>query len=210
MHMFLWPLLLINLTADGDQVKVYQSILEQKYEAPLVSLEVVSAGTTTKVLWFDWQKHWWGQMNIIETKPDGSPLYWYDVPEPPTAQSIESVKMIDLSGRKYIEVIDCTHMGNGMLSIYQLRRGRAELKLRARVITNLSVAFEPRMATIQYQDLNDDGESDIVLDAKVVAIEPSDALKENESTYHREFVFKEGNFIERKDQQRGAKTLLDE
>jgi hypothetical protein len=209
MHMFLWPILAISLTADGDLVKVYQSILEQKYEAPLVSLKVVSAGPTTKVLWFDWEKHWWGEMNIIETKPDGSPLFWYDIPKSPTGQSIESVRIIELSRKKYIEVIDCTHMGNGMLSIYQLRRGRAELTLRARVITNLSVAFEPRMATIQYKDINGDGEPDVVLDAKVVAKEQPDGLEENESKYHREFVFSTGDFIERNDQRRGPTILMD-
>jgi hypothetical protein len=209
MHMLLWPILAMTLTADGDLFKDYQNILEQKYEAPLVSLQVVSAGPTTKVLWFDWEKHWWGEMNIIETKPDGSPLFWYDIPDPPTAQSIESIKIIDLSGKKYIEVIDCSHMGNGMLSLYQLRRGRAELKLRARVIANLSVEFEPYIATIQYEDLNDDGETDVVLDAKTVAKEPRDALEEKESTYHREFVFSMGKFIERKDRRRGLRDLMD-
>lgn len=209
MQLFLWPILAVSLMAEGDQAKVYQDILEQKYEAPLVSLKVISAGPTTKVLWFDWQKDWWGEMNIIETRQDGSPLFWYDIPAPPTAQSIESVKIIDLSGKKYIEVIDCTHMGNGMLSLYQLHKGRAELKLRARVVANLSVGFEPRMATIQYEDINDDGETDVVLDAKVLANDPREKLNENESTYRREFVFRTGDFIERKDKRRGPTILMD-
>lgn len=205
-----------SVFAEDPQAENYRQILEQKYDAPIQSLEVVSLGPTTKVLWFEWIDRWSASMNVIETKPDGVPLYWYDITEFPTAQSLESVKAIDLSGSRYIEVIDCTHMGNGMLYLYQIQKGAVELKLRARVIANLSVEFEPRVAKIEYIDINNDGQKDVVIDARVIAAEDLDPLDPKETKYHREFVLhrdphavERDRLIERKDHRVGLKALMD-
>jgi len=187
----------------------YKEILERKYGASLQRFEVVSFSPTTKVLWFDWQRNWWGTLNVIETTNNGAPLYWYDIEDPPVAQSIESVRVVTLSGQKYLEVIDCTHMGNGMLYLYEIRDGRLRRKLRVRVIANLSVAFEPRISRISYRDLDQDGDDDVLVDAVCVETRASGSLGGKVYTDHREFVFDAGDFRERKENRVGKDELME-
>lgn len=203
------PILVSSLCAVENQEFNFQKLLERKYEAPIVFLETILAGPTTKVLWFDWQRNWWGSLNVVETNPDGTPLFWYDIRDFPTAQSLESVKMVDLSGHKFIEVIDCTHMGNGFLYLYEIDGGFVHLKLKARVIANLSLKFNPRLANIRYVDINADGQQDVVIDAEVVQVRDPDDEQPTGTTYHREFLFERGSFTELHTKRSGDKSLMD-
>lgn len=197
------PLMLAAVVGACARVESYKDILERKYDAPLERLDVISFSPTTKVLWFDWQRKWWGSLNVIETTQDGKPLYWYDFLDAPTAQSIESVRVVTLSGQKYLEVIDCTHMGNGMLYLYEIRPGFVRLKVKVRVIANLSVHFEPRVANVSYRDLDQDGDDDVVVDASCLKGQV------NVGKYHREYLFQAGSFREQKEKRLGRKELMD-
>ena len=210
----LWSLMANCAFGADERAPDYQKILERKYDAPIVSLEVIPAGPTTKVLWFDWEKRWWGSLNIIETNEDGTPLFWYDIEKCPMGASLESVKSIDLSGHRYVEVIDCSHMGNGSFYLYQIHHGTAELKLEARIMTNLGAQkFEPRTGDIRYVDLNEDGIKDVVLHANVVTTDEKEETVLETATYHREFVLERDKssydrFKERLPQRSGPENLM--
>jgi len=201
-------LVVLALSCQEDSAS-YRGIIEAKYAAPIERFEVISYSPTTKVLWFDWERNWWGSFNVIETNEKGHPLYWYDIPQHPTAQRIESIQVVMLSDKKYLEVIDCTHMGNGFLYLYEIRAGRLRLKLRVRVIANLSVHFDPRIAKVVYRDLDDDGDMDLTLDATCIKGQVVDASATQVGKYHREYLFREGCFHEQKDKRLGRKELMD-
>jgi hypothetical protein len=186
----------------------YKEILELKYKAPLKRFEVVSFSPTTKILWFDWEPKWWGSLNVVETTKDEKILYWYDIPEEPTAQSIESIRVVTLSHGKYVEIIDCTHMGNGMLYLYEIRAGIVSLKLKVRVIAALSgIRFEPRIGRIEYRDINGDDREDVIISAKwVEEREDSDLVS---GSYYREYHYRDGSFQEHKEKRTGRTELLD-
>jgi hypothetical protein len=75
---------------------------------------------------------------------------------------------VNLAGQQFLEVIDCTHMGNGRLYLYEIRRGFVNLKMSARVITNLGVlAFEPRLARIDYREL-EEGRGALIVEADLI------------------------------------------
>lgn len=188
----------------------YRGILELKCGTRLERLEVISFSPTTKVLWFDWQRNWWGGLNMVEIDANGRPLYWYDMPDPPTAQSIERIRVVTLSGQNYLEVIDGTHMGNGMLYLYKLHGGVAQLKLRVRVMANLSVHFEPRIAHISYRDLDQDGDDDVVVEAECVEGQIIEASGQKVGTYHREFFFEAGGFHEHREKRIGRMELMED
>ena len=188
----------------------YRRIIEAKYDAPVVKFEVVEVSPTTKVFWYDWEEAWWGGMNVIETKPDGAPLFWYDFESMPTAQSIERVRTIAHDKNKLIEVIDCTHMGNGTLYLYAPRKGRLHKLLETRVITNLGpLSFHPRLAKINYVDLNNDGHLDVTIDATVSNTPDDDSIAPLTSLYHREFLFRNGSFVEDKKKRKDHEGLAD-
>jgi hypothetical protein len=199
-------MMLAGVSARGD---LYKEVLERKYEAQLERLEVVSFSPTTRVLWFDWQRSWWGGLNVIEIAADGRPQLWYDIPDEPTAQSIERVRVVTLSGEKYLEVIDCTHMGNGMLYLYEIRAGVVRLKLRVRVIANLSVRFAPRLANVAYRDLDQDGDDDVVVEASCAEGQEIDGADKKAGKYYREFLFQAGEFHEQREKRVGRKELMD-
>jgi hypothetical protein len=207
--MHIVAVLIVMLAAVSARGHSYKEVLELKYAAQLERLEVVSFSPTTKVLWFDWERNWWGRLNVVEIVANGRLFYWYDIPDAPTAQSIERVRVVTLSGQKYLEVIDCTHMGNGMLYLYEIRAGVVRLKLRVRVIANLSVRFAPRLANVAYRDLNQDGDDDVVVKASCVEGQEIDGRDKKAGTYYREFLFQTGEFHEQWGKRTGRKELMD-
>lgn len=207
-----WIALLIVFATLSDLARgePYRDILELKYDAPIKSLEIISFSPTTKVLWFDWERRWWGSLNVIETTDDGKPVYWYDIPQPPSAQSIENIRVVTFSDRQYLEVIDCTHMGNGMLYLYEVRAGVVRLKLKARVITNLlGVGFEPRIARVEYRDLDGDGFDDIILRAEWIDSREPDDSETRSGGYKRVFYYRNGSFQEDRSQRQGREAFFD-
>ncbi len=182
------------------EVERYRPIIEQKFGAPLERFEVISLSPTTKVLWFDWQREWWGGMNVIETTKDGTPLYWYDIAGEPTANSIERMRVVNIDGENLLEVIDCTHMGNGHLYIYRIDPGCVRRILRARVITTgIGLRFSPRIANIEYRDLDGDGDEDLVIDAEWIDSDVPEDSSDHSGLYHREFLFDNRDFQENRE-----------
>jgi len=210
------PLLIITATlsmnAGGD---VFKEIIEKKYDSPLERFNLISFSATTKILRFDFKltggKSWWSSFNVIEVKKDGTPLYWYDIPQPPSETGIESIRVVELSGKKYLEVIGCTHQGNGTLYLYELRRGVLRLKMSCRVMANLtlpSVRFEPRVAKVTYRDLDGDGDDDVLIDTTCLEGQIIDKSKKKVGQYHREYIFNQSAFSERKEKRIGLEQLM--
>lgn len=188
----------------------YKQIIELKYATPVERFKLIDFAPTTKILWFDWQQQWSGAMNVIETTPAGTPLYWYDIPQPPSAQSIENIRVLHFAGEKFLEVIDCTHMGNGMLYLYEVRAGFVMLKLKVRVMTNIGgLHFEPRIAHIDYRELEPDRPASVVLTATWIDHQDSGNRDLPSGHYYREYQYKTGAFQEVLEKRRGLPELMD-
>lgn len=206
----LLPLLAAALLGVQDtETKSFHDLITHKYQRKLDVIRIVPVSATTKVLWFDWEKQWWGGMNVVETDGKGNARYWYDLPQPPGGHYLRRVKVVTLAQTKYLEVVDSTHMGNGFVYLYQIKAGVARRVLRARALCNLSVHFDPGIATITYRDLNNDGREDVILEARCVKGQIIDQLEEVVDTYHREFLNRPGGFKERKEKRSGAENLMD-
>ncbi len=174
---------------------IYRFILEKKYNAPIERLKVVEFSPTTKVLWFDWELRWWGSFNVVEISADGEPIYWYDILQPPTAQSIERVRVLHLNGRPWLEVIDRTHQGNGMLYLYEVKDGFVRKHLNTRVRTNLGgLRFSPSLARIEYRDVTGNGYVDVVVSAEWIDERGDGGTRTGD--YYREFHYRHGTFSE--------------
>lgn len=196
------------LGAQDAETKAFHDLLSHKYQREIEVLRVIPVSPTTKVLWFDHQKQWWGGMNVVETDDKGSPSYWYDLPQAPTGAYLRQVRVVTLSNRKYLEVVDSTHMGNGFLHLYEIRAGVVRRHLRARALCNLSIHFDPTIANITYRDLNNDGLEDVVLDARCIEGQIIDKSKKEVAKYHREFINKGTGFSERKEKRSGPEVLM--
>ena len=169
----------------------------------------IELSPTTKIIWYDWQTKWWGSFNVVETDSNGNPIYWYDIPQKPTAQSINSIRVITLAGQKFIEVIDYTHMGNGHWYLYKINNGSLKKLYSARVYKNGNTIFKPKRANINYQDLGKNTQGrpkfNITINAKVINKE----TKKQTDHYHREFQYTKGLIKENKNAQKGSKHLMD-
>jgi|SRR5688572_31014619 len=202
----LFLILSINLSAAENS---YQELIERKYQTPAKKFHLIHFGPTTKILWFDWEREWWGTFNVIETDPLGRPLYWYDIPQSPTAQSIHNIRPVTISGQKYIEVIDHTHMGNGHFHLYHLGRGTLHLRLRARVFCTIGgYRFSPEPAQIEYLDSDHDGDTDVILSGSLTH-EDDDNQITDAGPYVRLFLNENGAFPENKSAQPSPKELMD-
>lgn len=213
-HCLLWLLAtsatLIAHEGRGD----YQKLLEAKYQAPLQRLKVLDYSEATKILGFDFElsgdKSWWGSFNVIEVDEEGLPLYWYDIPQRPTESGIESLRVVDLSGEKFLEVVARSHMGNGRLYLYDLSRGSLQLMLNCRIMTNLSsMHFLPSDTKISYRDLDEDGDIDLIIKATCYMGPSIGKSKKVVGHYRRVYHFDNGSFIERVEQRDGAPALMD-
>ena len=96
-----------------------------------------------------------------------------------------------------------------MLYLYEIRAGVVRLRLRVRVIANLSVHFSPRLANVAYRDLDRDGDHDVVVDASCLEGWEIDESDKNVGRYYREFLFQTGDFHEQREKRIGAKELMD-
>jgi len=192
----------------------YQAILEAKYEASLERLKVLDFSEGTKVLGFDFElmgdKSWWGGFNVIEVDDFGAPLYWYDIPRPPTEAGIESLRVVEISGSKCLEVVASSHMGNGRLYLYELRRGALQLMLDCRIMTNLgSMHFTPSTTKIAYRDLDMDGDIDLVINATCFLGPIIGKSEEVVGQYRRVYHFEGESFVEQIGQREGSPELMD-
>jgi len=206
----------ISLTAVGvaGQHEDFQRILETKYQTALQRLKVIDYSPTTKVLGFDFElageKSWWGSFNVVEVDMQGTPLYWYDIPQAPSESGIERIRIVELASRKYLEVIACSHQGNGSLYLYELRSGGLHLLVNCRVMTNLSAMhFSPAIAKIAYRDVDEDGDQDLVINATCLKGLIIDQSRNVVGKYRRIFHYKSGDFIEQIEKRDGAPFLMD-
>lgn len=208
--------LLIFSTALSAQDKQpdYRKILETKYQTSIERLQVIEYSERTHVLWFDFQmsgeKSWWAGINVVELGEDGNPTFWHDIREAPSAAGIERVRVVELDGKKHLEVIDCSHMGNGALHLYSLRNGGLHLLVECRAMTNLlSMHFSPAIAEVTYRDEDGDGDQDLIVEATCLKGQILDQSDEVVGKYRRVYHQRHGQFIEQHQKRKGASTLMD-
>ena len=192
----------------------FQKVLENKYQTSLERLRILDYSESTKVLGFDFElsgdKSWWGGINVVEVDRKGNPIYWHDIPQPPTEAGIERLRMVEFSGRKYLEVIGCSHKGNGTLYLYELRSGGLQLLVQCRVMTNLAAMhFSPAIADIAYRDIDGDGDQDLIIKADCLKGPILEKSRQIVGHYRRVYHYKNGEFIEKINRRDGAPMLMD-
>ena len=208
------PLSAMDEPAEAQGPNVFQQVLEAKYQTSLERLRVLDYSETTKVLGYDFElsgdKSWWGGINVVEVDREGKPIFWHDIPQPPTESGIERLRLVEFSGHKFLEVIGCSHKGNGTLYLYELRSGGLHLLVQCRVMTNLlAMHFSPTIANIQYRDVDKDGDQDLIIKADCLKGPIIEKSRQIIGHYRRVFHYENGAFVEKINKRDGAPMLMD-
>lgn len=144
--------------------------VEEKYQEKMVSLCIVPIAPGIIAARFDWQADWWGGMAILGVDERNRVKFSYDIPESPDAPTIIELRSVRLRQceRPVVLAIGRTHMGNGMLYLYELFPGRARLILSTRAVGNFPEArFTKRVADLIFSDVDKDGCDDLLVTVPV-------------------------------------------
>lgn len=133
-----------------------------------VEVVTVPGESNVFVALFDTEPKWFGRFACFAVS-DGAVTWVADIDQEPDAPAMESVAALRLPGFDHpiVEILSCTHMGNGSVYVYELRSRRLRLLLETRAVDWHSAdgtVFRGGILNRSYSDVDGDGISDIVLE----------------------------------------------
>lgn len=131
-----------------------------------------------------WREDWWEKLEVGKNDKN---IIWLKMDMPPTEQSIRSAKFLNLKGFNYpiLEVYGETHMGHGNLYLYKVLDGKLSLIFKTPAVDyypeyvwnpenykrygygTCSRKYQNGQLYAKYDDINNDGKSDLVLEGKM-------------------------------------------
>lgn len=173
-----------NISSWQDEYSIKKIVLESYNEEELREIEDIEVkiydGSVFLAI-IESQKDWWEDLEVGRLV-NGS-IKWLEIENPPTENSILSARFVNLKGfdSPILEVYGETHMGNGNLYLYKVDSDKLSLIFKTYAVDEYynhrwapenykkygygtcSEIYRGGKLLASYNDLNNDGVSDIVL-----------------------------------------------
>lgn len=149
------------------------------------------------------EKDWWEDLKVVSFSKNRI-LWTAEFDTLPSSQSIHTAKQISLKGQAFpfIEVFDVTHQGNGFYYLYELKNRHARLIAQTRAVDwnfdmslqvknkfDCSIIYKGGTLTPFYKDLNNDGQTDIILKGTIQIFESDRKTKLKEYYAQKVLIF---------------------